>query len=163
MRQSPFIWDLGGRFRDKGGRPRSNENKAVSKAISTEEVTIESPAFPDPFALEEATSIPKRVIADSNNATSIFAPEDSPPPQEYSIHEVHRMHRRNGIALDLALVILQKNDMSREIFKTFSKVCGLFGIIMEAPYKRGIPGQCNSCQLYGHAAVNCHAQPRCVK
>ncbi|GBP66309.1 Nucleic-acid-binding protein from transposon X-element [Eumeta japonica] len=34
---------------------------------------------------------------------------------------------------------------------------------VEAPYKRGIPGQCYRCQLYGHAATNCHAPPRCVK
>ncbi|GBO98983.1 hypothetical protein EVAR_367_1 [Eumeta japonica] len=34
---------------------------------------------------------------------------------------------------------------------------------METPYKRGIPGHCHRWQLYGHAAANCHAQPRCVK
>ncbi|GBP48356.1 RNA-directed DNA polymerase from mobile element jockey [Eumeta japonica] len=33
----------------------------------------------------------------------------------------------------------------------------------EAPYRKGMPGQCHRCQLYGHAALNCHAQPRCVK
>ncbi|GBP07581.1 Nucleic-acid-binding protein from transposon X-element [Eumeta japonica] len=26
-----------------------------------------------------------------------------------------------------------------------------------------MPRQCHRCQLYGHAALNCHAQPRCVK
>ncbi|GBP08057.1 Nucleic-acid-binding protein from transposon X-element [Eumeta japonica] len=37
------------------------------------------------------------------------------------------------------------------------------GVIVEAPYKRDMPSQCHRCQLYGHAAVNCFAQPRCVK
>ncbi|GBP58952.1 hypothetical protein EVAR_97325_1 [Eumeta japonica] len=73
------------------------------------------------------------------------------------------MQRRDGTALGLALVILHINDISKEIFKILSKVCSLSGIIVEAPYKRGIPGQCHRCRLYGHAAANCHAQPRCVK
>ncbi|GBP35568.1 hypothetical protein EVAR_17430_1 [Eumeta japonica] len=42
-------------------------------------------------------------------------------------------------------------------------VCGLSGIRVEAPHKKGGPGQCHRCQLYGHAAANCHADPRCVK
>ncbi|GBP43100.1 Nucleic-acid-binding protein from transposon X-element [Eumeta japonica] len=75
------------------------------------------------------------------------------------------MHHRDGTALGLALVILKKNDINKEIFKTLSKVCGLSGIIVEAQAgdKRGILGQCHRCQLYGHAAINWHAQPRCVK
>ncbi|XP_028038458.1 cyclin-dependent kinase inhibitor 1C-like [Bombyx mandarina] len=31
-----------------------------------------------------------------------------------------------------------------------------------APYKRGTPGQCHRCQLYGHSTRNCNAA-RCVK
>ncbi|GBP84375.1 Probable RNA-directed DNA polymerase from transposon BS [Eumeta japonica] len=73
------------------------------------------------------------------------------------------MHRRDGTALGLVLVILSKTDGATDIFKSLANVCGLFGIIVEAPYKRGIPGQCHRCQLYGHVVANCHAPPRCVK
>ncbi|GBP87078.1 Probable RNA-directed DNA polymerase from transposon BS [Eumeta japonica] len=83
--------------------------------------------------------------------------------QEYPVQAVHRMHRRDGTALGLVLVILNKTDGATDIFKNLVNVCGLFGITVEAPYKRGIPGQCHRCQLYGHAATNCHAPPRCVK
>ncbi|GBP95472.1 Nucleic-acid-binding protein from transposon X-element [Eumeta japonica] len=31
------------------------------------------------------------------------------------------------------------------------------------PHRKGGPGQCHRCQLYGHAAANCNANPRCVK
>ncbi|GBP92154.1 Nucleic-acid-binding protein from transposon X-element [Eumeta japonica] len=47
--------------------------------------------------------------------------------------------------------------------KNLSKVCGLSGITVEPPYKKGGPGQCHRCQNYGHAAAHCYAQPRCVK
>ncbi|GBP87546.1 hypothetical protein EVAR_65167_1 [Eumeta japonica] len=32
-----------------------------------------------------------------------------------------------------------------------------------SPYRKRVPGQCHRCQMYGHAAANCYAQPRCVK
>ncbi|GBP89501.1 Nucleic-acid-binding protein from transposon X-element [Eumeta japonica] len=73
------------------------------------------------------------------------------------------MHRRDGTALGLVLAILNKTDGATDIFKKLANVCGLSGITVEAPYKKGIPGQCHRCQLYGHAATNCHAPPRCVK
>ncbi|GBP22754.1 hypothetical protein EVAR_13544_1 [Eumeta japonica] len=73
------------------------------------------------------------------------------------------MHRRDGTALGLVLAILERCDQARDIFKNLYNVCGLSGIKAEAPYKRGMPGQCHRCQLYGHAAANCYAQPRCVK
>ncbi|GBP89461.1 Nucleic-acid-binding protein from transposon X-element [Eumeta japonica] len=83
--------------------------------------------------------------------------------QEYPVQAVHRMHRRDGTALGLVLAILNKTDGATDIFKKLANVCGLSGITVEAPYKKGIPGQCHRCQLYGHAATNCHAPPRCVK
>ncbi|GBP67549.1 Nucleic-acid-binding protein from transposon X-element [Eumeta japonica] len=83
--------------------------------------------------------------------------------QEYPVQVVHRMHRRDGTALGLVLAILNKTDGATDIFKNLANVCGLSGITVEAPYKKGIPGQCHRCQLYGHAATNCHAPPRCVK
>ncbi|GBP06721.1 Nucleic-acid-binding protein from transposon X-element [Eumeta japonica] len=42
-------------------------------------------------------------------------------------------------------------------------VCGLSSMRIEASHKKGGPGQCHRCQLYGHAAANCHADPRGVK
>ncbi|GBP24948.1 hypothetical protein EVAR_12615_1 [Eumeta japonica] len=89
--------------------------------------------------------------------------------QVYPIQAVHRMHRRDGTALGLVLVILNKMDGATDVFKSLANVCGLSGITVEPPYKRGIPGQCHRCQLYSQAAANCHAPanyhapPRCVK
>ncbi|GBP83846.1 Nucleic-acid-binding protein from transposon X-element [Eumeta japonica] len=61
--------------------------------------------------------------------------------QGYPVYDVYRIHRRDGSAT----------------------VCGLSGIRVDAPHKRGGPGQCHLCQCYGHASANCYAQPRCVK
>ncbi|GBP67641.1 hypothetical protein EVAR_98696_1 [Eumeta japonica] len=72
--------------------------------------------------------------------------------QEYPVQTVHRMHRRDGTALGLVLAILNKTDGATDIFKNLTNVCGLSGITVEAPSKKGIPGQCHRCQLYGHAA-----------
>ncbi|GBP87743.1 hypothetical protein EVAR_19924_1 [Eumeta japonica] len=47
---------------------------------------------------------------------------------------------------------------SQNIFNNLNMVCGLSGIRVEAPHERR-SGQCHRCQLYGHAAANCHADP----
>ncbi|GBP63921.1 Nucleic-acid-binding protein from transposon X-element [Eumeta japonica] len=73
------------------------------------------------------------------------------------------MHRRDGTVIGHVLAVLHKSDTAKDIFKSPPKVCGLSGIIVEAPYRKSGPGQCYRCQLYGHAAQNCYAQPRCVK
>ncbi|GBP32246.1 hypothetical protein EVAR_27670_1 [Eumeta japonica] len=83
--------------------------------------------------------------------------------QEYPVQAVHRIHRRDGTALGLVLVILKKTDGATDIFKKLASVCGLSEINVEAPYKRGILGQRHCCQLYSHDVTNCHAPPRCVK
>ncbi|GBP29736.1 Nucleic-acid-binding protein from transposon X-element [Eumeta japonica] len=54
-------------------------------------------------------------------------------------------------------------EEAKNIFNNLNRVCGLSGIRVGAPHKKGGPGQCHRCQLYGHAAANCHADPRCVK
>ncbi|GBO98767.1 hypothetical protein EVAR_101278_1 [Eumeta japonica] len=41
-------------------------------------------------------------------------------------------------------------------------VCGLSGIRVEAPQKE-IQGSATAASCNGHAAANCHADPRCVK
>ncbi|GBP68076.1 Nucleic-acid-binding protein from transposon X-element [Eumeta japonica] len=83
--------------------------------------------------------------------------------QGYPVLAVHRMHRRDGTALRMSLIILERWIEQKIFSKKLSNICGLSGIIVEVPYRRGKPGQCYRCQLYGHAAANCHAQPRCVK
>ncbi|GBP06514.1 hypothetical protein EVAR_4632_1 [Eumeta japonica] len=40
---------------------------------------------------------------------------------------------------------------------------GLSSLREEAPHKGGRPGQYDRCPRYGHANVNCYAQPCCVK
>ncbi|GBP93016.1 hypothetical protein EVAR_24106_1 [Eumeta japonica] len=63
----------------------------------------------------------------------------------------------------LVLADLPKNDEARSIFKNLNQVCGFSGIRMEAPHKKGGPGQCYRCQQYGYAAANCHTYLRSVK
>ncbi|GBP88952.1 Nucleic-acid-binding protein from transposon X-element [Eumeta japonica] len=83
--------------------------------------------------------------------------------QGYPICSVHRLHGRDGRPLSLVLAVLNKTESAKEMCKNLSKVCGLSGITVEPPYKKGGPGQCHRCQNYGHAAAHCYAQPRCVK
>ncbi|GBP67646.1 Nucleic-acid-binding protein from transposon X-element [Eumeta japonica] len=83
--------------------------------------------------------------------------------QGFPVQSVHRLCRRDGSPLWLVLAVLPRTDEARLIFGKLSKVCGLSGIRVEAPRNRGGPGQCHRCQRYGHAAANCHADPRCVK
>ncbi|GBP57231.1 hypothetical protein EVAR_82943_1 [Eumeta japonica] len=59
--------------------------------------------------------------------------------QKYPVQAVHRMHRRDGTALGLVLVILNKTDGATEIFKNLANVCGLSGITVEAPYEKRHP------------------------
>ncbi|GBP48476.1 Nucleic-acid-binding protein from transposon X-element [Eumeta japonica] len=80
--------------------------------------------------------------------------------QGLPVFSVHRMSRRDGSPLWMVLAILERTG---DIFNALSVACVLSGIRVEAPYKKGGPGQCHRCQKYGHAAANCHADPRCVK
>ncbi|GBP40858.1 Nucleic-acid-binding protein from transposon X-element [Eumeta japonica] len=83
--------------------------------------------------------------------------------QGFPVRSVHRLCRRDGSPLWLVLAVLPKTDEVRKIFNNLNRVCRLSGIRVEAPHKKGGPGQCHRCQLYGHAAANCYADPRCVK
>ncbi|GBP36913.1 hypothetical protein EVAR_23215_1 [Eumeta japonica] len=49
------------------------------------------------------------------------------------------------------LVVLNKADNTKDIFKELSIVCGLSNIIVEVPYKTGGPGQWHCCQHYDQA------------
>ncbi|GBP87585.1 Probable RNA-directed DNA polymerase from transposon BS [Eumeta japonica] len=83
--------------------------------------------------------------------------------QGFPVVAVYRITRRDGSSTGLILAVLPKTDEARAISRNLSKVCGLSGIRVEAPHKRGVPSQCHRCQRYGHASANCHVQPRCVK
>lgn len=90
--------------------------------------------------------------------------QDDLVAQGFPVEAVYKMHSRTGKQFPLALVILTATaQSSRDIFRRDLTVCGLSKVKVEPPHRRGSPGQCHRCQLYGHAAANCSAQPRCVK
>ncbi|GBP11391.1 Nucleic-acid-binding protein from transposon X-element [Eumeta japonica] len=83
--------------------------------------------------------------------------------QGFPVHSVHRLCRRDGSPLWLVFAVLPRTEEAKNIFNNLNMVCGLSGIRVEAPHEKGGLGQCHRCQLYGHAAANCQADPRCVK
>ncbi|GBP22368.1 hypothetical protein EVAR_11884_1 [Eumeta japonica] len=83
--------------------------------------------------------------------------------KRYAIHSVHKLHRRDGSALEIVLAVLNKTNSTKHIVKYLTKVRGLSGINVETPYKRSGFGLCRRCQKYEHVAVYCHVKPRCVK
>ncbi|CAK1587851.1 unnamed protein product [Parnassius mnemosyne] len=83
--------------------------------------------------------------------------------QGFPVEAVHKMHSRTGQRFSLALVILTNVPEAKAIFRQVRTVCGLSRVRVEPPHRRGFPAQCHRCQLYGHAAANCSAPPRCVK
>ncbi|GBP00172.1 Nucleic-acid-binding protein from transposon X-element [Eumeta japonica] len=110
------------------------------------------------YALEEERKI-KAVI---RGIPADFALDDIQNDlcgQGFPVHSVHRMTRRDGSPLWMVLAILPRTDDAKKIFNSLRVVCGLSGIRVEAPFKKGGPGQCHRCQKYGHAAANCHADP----
>ncbi|GBP41723.1 hypothetical protein EVAR_33714_1 [Eumeta japonica] len=61
----------------------------------------------------------------------------------------------------------QKRDQSiqkkrNSLYVHVGGVAGNYYMVVNAPYKKGMPGQCHGCQPYGHAAANCYVQLRCV-
>ncbi|KAL0852944.1 hypothetical protein ABMA27_012737 [Loxostege sticticalis] len=59
-------------------------------------------------------------------------------------------------------VVLDHSAEAKDVFN-IQAVCSISGLKVEPPRKRGTPGQCHRCQLYGHSARDCRARPRCVK
>ncbi|GBP33578.1 hypothetical protein EVAR_28734_1 [Eumeta japonica] len=110
------------------------------------------------YALEEERKI-KAVLRNIPLEISTDCIKSDLESQNYPVFAVHRMHRRDGTVIGHVLAVLHKSDTAKDIFKSPPKVCGLSGIIVEAPYRKSGPGQCYRCQLYGHAAQNCYAQP----
>ncbi|GBP87289.1 hypothetical protein EVAR_86871_1 [Eumeta japonica] len=58
--------------------------------------------------------------------------------QGFPVHSVHRLCHRDGSPLWLVLAVLPRTEEAKNIFNNLN-------------------------MLYGHAAANCHADPRCVK
>ncbi|GBP67593.1 Nucleic-acid-binding protein from transposon X-element [Eumeta japonica] len=114
------------------------------------------------YALEEERKI-KAVIRGIPTDFPVEEIQNDLCGQGFPVHAVHRLCRRDGSPLWLVLAVLPRTEEAKNIFNQLNKVCGLSGIRVEAPHKKGGPGQCHRCQLYGHAAANCHANPRCVK
>ncbi|GBO98595.1 Nucleic-acid-binding protein from transposon X-element [Eumeta japonica] len=114
------------------------------------------------YALEEERMI-KAVIRGIPTDFPIEEIQTDLRAQGFPVHSVHRLCRRDGSPLWLVLAVLPRTEEAKNIFSNLNRVCGLSGIRVEAPHKKGGPGQCHRCQLYGHAAANCHADPRCVK
>ncbi|GBP67658.1 Nucleic-acid-binding protein from transposon X-element [Eumeta japonica] len=103
------------------------------------------------YALEEVCKI-KAVI---RGIPADFAFEDIKNDlcgQGFPVHSVHRMTRRDGSPLWMVLAVLPRTDEAKKIFNSLRVVCGLSGIQIKAPFKKGGPGQCHRCQKYGHAA-----------
>lgn len=72
--------------------------------------------------------------------------------QSLPVREVHRMYRaRERAPIDLVVVILDLSPEGKKVFNLKS-ICHISGISVEPPHRRGIPGQCHRCQLYGHSA-----------
>ncbi|GBP03478.1 hypothetical protein EVAR_101824_1 [Eumeta japonica] len=74
-----------------------------------------------------------------------------------NVESFRSLNRRDDSLLWMVLAILPRTDDAKKIFNSLLVVCGLSGIRIEAPFKKGGPGQCHRCQNYGHAAANCHA------
>ncbi|GBP82764.1 RNA-directed DNA polymerase from mobile element jockey [Eumeta japonica] len=103
------------------------------------------------YALEEERKI-KAVLRNNPLEIPTDCIKSDLENQNYPVFAVHRMHRRDGTEIGLVLAVLHKSDTAKDIFKSPPRVCGLSGIIVEAPYRKSGPGQCFRCQLYGHAA-----------
>ncbi|GBP76832.1 Nucleic-acid-binding protein from transposon X-element [Eumeta japonica] len=112
------------------------------------------------YALEEERKI-KAVI---RGIPADFALDDIKNDlcgQGFPVHSVHRMTRRDGSPLWMVLAILPRTDDAKKIFNSLRVVCGLSGIRVEAPFKKGGPGQCHRCKNMDAAAGV--TGPRCVK
>ncbi|GBP70398.1 Nucleic-acid-binding protein from transposon X-element [Eumeta japonica] len=138
------------------------QQRSNNAYVSKPEFGFDAEVKSDTYVLEEDRKV-KAVI---RNVTAHFDLEDIKTDllnQRFPVQSVHRLCKRDGFPLWLVLAILPRTDESRLIFGKLSKVCGLSGVRVEAPRYRDGPGQYHRCQRNGHAAVNCHADPRCVK
>ncbi|GBP69070.1 hypothetical protein EVAR_52003_1 [Eumeta japonica] len=137
---------------------KGKNKKAIRKAIKKTKLSNQVSVNDMDVDVAQATS-PNAPIATSRL-------KDRPPPPHWwrpiDSPLVHRMSRRNGKPLWMVFAILPRIEETRRIFSSLNNVCGLLGIRVEAPHRKGGSGQCHRCQKYGHASANCYTDPRCV-
>ncbi|GBP95718.1 Nucleic-acid-binding protein from mobile element jockey [Eumeta japonica] len=102
------------------------------------------------YALEEERKL-KAVISGIPTNFPVDEIQANLCGQGFPVHSVHRLCRRDGSPIWLVLAVLPRIDEAKNIFNNLNRVCGLSGIRVEASHKKGGPGQCHRCQLYGHA------------
>ncbi|GBP86573.1 hypothetical protein EVAR_69093_1 [Eumeta japonica] len=82
--------------------------------------------------------------------------------ERFPIFAVYRKIRRDGSSTGLVLAVLPKTEEARAISHNLSKVCGLSGIRVEAPLKRGVPSQCHCCQRECPLSKDSGDKPACI-
>ncbi|CAK1588830.1 unnamed protein product [Parnassius mnemosyne] len=130
--------------------------RRITKLFTYERVSYHTYALPE----ERKVRVVIRGVPFELSNEEILADLKS---QGFPVEAVHKMHSRTGLRYPVILVILSNVPEAKTIFRQVRTVCGLSGVKVESPRRRGFPAQCHRCQLYGHAAANCSAPPRCVK
>nr|XP_008193154.2 PREDICTED: nucleic-acid-binding protein from mobile element jockey [Tribolium castaneum] len=77
----------------------------------------------------------------------------------YPAEKITRMNKKGNVPTQMVLV-----EIKRE-YKSIYNITNLFGLSVTAePLKnKGFTIQCHSCQIFGHAQINCNAQFKCMK
>ncbi|GBP90761.1 hypothetical protein EVAR_99474_1 [Eumeta japonica] len=95
---------------------------------------IQNNLFFKTFAFEEERKI-KTVIKGISTELDLDYMKEDLLRQGYPIPAVHRLYRRDNIALGMVLAILERSDRAKEIFKELGNICGFSSILVEAPHK----------------------------
>lgn len=137
--------------------PTRDDFRNLTRLLTTRKVAYHTYALPEERKVRAVLRNMPHEISNEDIHKDLVA-------QGFPAESVHKMYSRTGKVFPLALVIMTNTPSARDLFRAKDlKVCGLSEIKVEPPHRRGTPGQCHRCQLYGHAAANCSAPPRCVK
>lgn len=79
--------------------------------------------------------------------------------KNFSPYKIIRWHYRSGDPMPMVLALLPKSD--KAIFQI--KEIKHNVVRVETQRSKQMATQCHNCQLYGHASLNCKADPKCVK
>lgn len=99
------------------------------------------------------------IIRGLNTQIPIHEIKDDLTEKGFTINEVTWLTRKDKTPMPLLKVRVPQ--VQSNIFD-LAEVCGLIINVERQNPQRGV-GQCKNCQLFGHAQINCHAQPRCNK
>ncbi|KAJ8728585.1 hypothetical protein PYW07_006281 [Mythimna separata] len=136
--------------------PTATDYRDLTRSLRERNVPFHTYALPEDTPTRVVIKRVQKEIATSDIKADLIS-------QDIPVQAVHRLHRARGhIEYDMVLVVCDPSPGHHPIFQIRS-VCSLTGIFIEKPYKPHLVGQCHNCQLYGHAARNCFATPRCVK